>query len=154
MHFHVLMADEDDDPDRIPCCMGTAAGCACTCWEDEYDQPQLPAQEGPPAIAPGPCSTCACRPGSPERLEDDTPYDQRQMASSWELVQSLAARGEPFWCHQGMRRRVRERHPDGRVREVGEHDWAPGVRPGTPLQASGEPAVMCGGWAAMARARG
>lgn len=65
-----------------------------------------------------------------------------------------------FWCHQGIRRPVAYRHPDGRVRPVEDSaDYRPPmgkVAPTgeqVPYRADGTPAERCAGWAQVQRFR-
>lgn len=56
------------------------------------------------------------------------------------------ATGEPFACHQGMRRPVKWVHPSGA--EVLGHPagYAPPIVDGVPYKADGTPGDLCGGW--------
>lgn len=128
------------------CCMGAAALGVCDCWTVEYNGEQQPARPGlVPAVRAEMCGDCACRPESPERA------GTHEMRVTWDEVRDLAATGTPFYCHQGMRRPVREVHPDGAVIEASEHDYEPVIRgDGVPIKLDGTPADLCAGWARMA----
>lgn len=122
------------------CCMGSVEDGpkGCTCWEPVYDLEQVP-----PNLAEGVvsetrtkrCGDCAYRPDSPER-EDGRLDDITGV----------------FFCHQGIRRPVAYRHPDGRVREwVDTTDYQPPIHGHRPYKADGTPADICAGWAQEAR---
>lgn len=129
------------------CCWGELQGGAedCGCWVPEYDveqaDPRPPASPADLEVQPRMCGDCAYRPGSPER--DDSWMEDALMD---------AARGAttPFWCHDGIRRPVRWRHPDGRVIDGDPADYQPAQVNGVPYRADGRPALICGGWAAIA----
>jgi len=130
----------------LGCCWGAALDgpARCTCWEPVFDVEQAPAVEGAtPTAAETLCGDCAFRPGSPER------------ADGWlrETLYELADRGEPFWCHRGMRRPAYWQHPAGPTVPGSPDDWQPLTSDGTPYQADGQPALLCAGWARRA-ARG
>lgn len=136
-----------DEPMEIPCCMGAAlAENHCTCWEPIFDLEQQPLADGgePGEITTRVkcCHDCAYRNGSPERSDDRTEA----------LDQHVWVEGEEFWCHQGVRRVVAFRHPDGRVLPAGEGDYRPPADPeGRPViwKADGTVAERCAGWAAL-----
>lgn len=156
-HFYPLEAHvcrADDDLPVVPCCDGAAARAHCTCWEPLFNARQERAQVGPVGIRPSCCGDCAFRPDSPERLAHENDEDADVLLrSTWEGTQNLVRAGTPFYCHQGMRQHVGDLHPDGRLRDAGPHDYVPGKRnDGVPIQADGQPALVCAGWAA-ARAR-
>jgi len=128
------------------CCMGDAEDgpAHCTCWEPVYDLEQQPID---PSIEPttrrARCIDCAFRPDSPERAQGDD-------------VEALPN----FWCHQGIRRPIAYRHPDGRMRPVEDSaDYRPPmgkVAPTgeqVPYRADGTPAERCAGWAQVQRFR-
>ncbi len=132
------------------CCGGAAMFGVdrCTCWEPIYDLEQQPlANDGqPPDEIPTRakcCHDCAYRHGSPEREAGD---------GEWlaELAESDGRR--EFWCHQGVRRVVAFRHPDGRVLPAGEGDYRPPQGPPErPViwKADGTVGERCAGWAAL-----
>lgn len=126
-HLFAQLSDEDIDrivdsysdhlgidlPDagRRLCCNGALllGPQACTCWAAAYDLDQQPSKPGIPAV-PVPvrmCGDCAYRPGSPEKLGDES------HRGGQELLDRLVATGEPFYCHRGIRRKVSHRHPSG-----------------------------------------
>ena len=116
----------------------------CNCWVAVYDVEQQPVR--PPAdvvdvaVAAGMCGDCAFRPGSPERAEEWTA----------DALYAMPAQGRVFWCHQGMRRPVLWRHPDGREVDGDSADWKPPIVNSVPYQADGSPGLVCAGWAALA----
>ena len=143
-HFEIHR-DWPETPTTGTCCYGSAmeGASGCTCWTPEYDQEQAVPRTGGLLFGcrDSMCSDCAFRPGSPERTNDpDAAGDQ-------ELLDDLVARGQPFWCHQGMRRPVRHRHPSGVVVEASPLEYAPPQVGAVPYKADGSPADLCFGWA-------
>lgn len=144
-------AHPDDNDPAVPdalrwCCYGTASGdlSDCTCWQPvwnvEQQPPVLPvAREQLVPRARG-CSDCAFRKDSPERQDE------------WqeETLLSLAERGQPFWCHDGMRRPLQWRHPHGITVDGDPADWQPPIVHSIPFRADGTPGLLCAGWAARA----
>lgn len=124
----------------------------CTCWVPEHDLEQQPVDElhryalalgFPPATRDLMCGDCAYRPGSPEKANAGDAADLEEWA------------GHPnhaFWCHQGIRRPVRWRHPSGAVVDGDPADYQPLIVAGVPYRADGTPAELCAGWAARRRA--
>lgn len=112
----------------------------CTCWEPVYDLEQQPARPGPAEPRLTMCGDCAYRPTSPERTGDTT------YMGSADFLAELVDTGDRFWCHQGMRRPVRWRHPSGA--EIPGHpgDYSPPIVDGVPYQADGAPGLLCAGW--------
>lgn len=159
MIVHITRCDPDHDPenpDFIPCCWGSEINglLGCTCWASEYDQDQQPAQPLPPEgpqTRPGKCADCACRYDSIERISyRDGTAVRSPFASSWEGVLDLAGKGKPFYCHDGMRKLLRKHHPNGAVKEEGEHSYSPPIpADGVPRKADGSAAFLCAGWAAI-----
>lgn len=138
--------DWPETPTTGMCCLGSALDGAtrCTCWEPEYDVEQAePKTDGLLfGCRSSMCHDCAYRPGSPERTGDpDAAADQ-------ELLDDLVVRGQPFWCHQGMRVPLRYRHPSGVVVEASRLEYGPPIVQGRPFKADGSPADLCFGWAA------
>lgn len=139
-----------DAADAFGCCVGNDVLGAeyCTCWVPQYDleqaTPILVAGRGDVATRTGMCHDCAYRPGSPERSDGDG-YMQ-------EVLYDLARGGEPFYCHQQMRRPVRWLHPDGRVADADPKDYQPPIdrQTGVAYKADGTPGDLCAGWAAIA----
>jgi hypothetical protein len=144
----LMFAELNPDAEQAWCCEGDVEGgpADCTCWTPVYDVEQAP----PKAFnaeqleaRPERCADCAFRPGSPELAD---PYMREELLA-------LPARGEPFWCHDGMRRPVWWEHPTrGRV-PGGPDDWRPPQRGRVPFRADGRPALLCAGWAAVAAKR-
>jgi len=127
----------------------------CTCWRPVYDLQQ--ADPDPvalaafdngvtPSVRPQMCGDCAYRPDSPEKAGDP------QHRGDAEYLEHIAAKGEPFWCHTGMRRIVRWVHPSGA--EIPGHpaDYAPPICGAVPYKADGQPGDRCAGWDARRRA--
>lgn len=146
-----------DLPDMGPCCAGSAmfGPDRCTCWREVYDLDQQPPRTDllallaagiQPNTRPMMCADCAYRPGSPEKVGADG------YAGDAEFLESIAASGERFWCHQGIRRPIKLVHPSGA--EIPAHAGAydPPKHAGIPLRADGTPAELCAGWAARRRA--
>jgi hypothetical protein len=146
----IRFAELYPDADPVGCCYGEAhdGPAGCVCWVPEYDVDQAdprPADvtaSGLEVRAGGRCGDCAYRPDSPENADPWT---------AEELV-NLAASGEPFWCHDGMRRPARWRHPRRDVVIEGpSDDWQPAMVGGVPFRADGSPAFLCAGWAGEGR---
>lgn len=146
----MLFADQYPDAEQLGCCYGEVhRGLAgCTCWRPEYDTDQAPPQtelvtaEGLQVRAGGRCGDCAYRPDSPENAE---PWTADQLVES-------ARSGRPFWCHDGMRRPARWRHPERDVTVEGSTaDWRPPVIGEVPFRADGRPGLLCAGWASEGR---
>jgi hypothetical protein len=136
------------------CCEGAAydGPTACTCWEAEYDAEQVPPDEAAePVTRAEMCADCAFRPDSPERSGDD-----RYEHSDGDL-----AGLDHFWCHQGMRKPARWRHPLGITVEADVDAYNPprrvrevdGERVAVPYKANGSPGDRCGGFDAWKRLR-
>lgn len=130
------------------CCLGACQDgpMGCTCWEPEYDFDQTAPTAAEPATRLIMCSTCAYRPTSPERRGDP----------NYELSDDELPTGEvPFWCHQGMRKPLRWRHPLGiTVEATGDYYDPPMILAGhqpVPYKADGTPGDRCAGWAAARR---
>lgn len=129
--------DRDWDAHPVPDCYGHALDGpeACTCWEPAYDRRQRRTVAGPMPIRTAMCADCAYRPQSREYQAAGGPPDHAT-----------------FVCHQGLRRVVTWRHPDGRVRQVGEGyeaHYDPPVARGQTWRTDGQPASFCAGWAAL-----
>lgn len=130
------------------CCFGAAVYGAsrCTCWEPVFDLEQEPLENGgkpPEEIGQRTkcCQDCAYRNGSPERERGEG-----DRLDDW----ALDGRSE-FWCHQGVRKVVAWRHPDGRELPAAEGDYRPPQtsepRPAI-WKADGTVGERCAGWAA------
>lgn len=131
------------------CCYGAAMNGpqGCTCWRPVYDLEQQPLQDGLMPLPPVPvrlCATCAYRPGSPERTGTGG-YEGDQV-----LLDELVATGSPFFCHQGVRRTLRLRHPAGVEVDGHPGDYDPPIAAGFPWKADGTPADVCAGWLLLA----
>ena len=126
------------------CCDGSAYrdAAGCLCWEPEFDLVQA---EPVPDVVGGRsqmCGDCAFRPGSPERCGDPG------AAGTAEGLAELVATGQPFYCHDGMRRPVRWVHPSGATLEGSPLDYRPPIVDGVPYKADGTPGLLCAGWTA------
>jgi hypothetical protein len=125
------------------CCIGEAVygPARCTCWEPvfatEQAPPALPASAAEIEVRARRCGDCAFRKDSPERAET---YTEEELLG-------LAAAGEPFWCHDGMRRPVAYRHPVHGDVPAESGDWQPATVGGVPFRADGRPGLLCAGWA-------
>jgi hypothetical protein len=132
----------------LSCCFGATMRGSCTCWRPVYDGAQTDQLDdtAQPTVRPSMCGDCAYRPGSPEKTGDE------QHRGDADELERLAGAGEPFSCHDGMRKIVRWLHPSGA--EVPGHpaDYAPPVVGRTPYRVDGQPAYLCAGWNARRRA--
>lgn len=137
---------DEFDPDYVDCYGSAENGISgCDCWEPVYDvdqaEPQIPGcdirREDFPARVTM-CGDCAFRPGSPER---ETQWHREELFA-------LADRGEPFFCHDGMRRPILWRHPTLGEVPGDPDDWQPPIIDGLPFQADGSPGLLCAGSAA------
>jgi hypothetical protein len=132
------------------CCVSAAyrGPAACHCWTPVYDlrqaEPRPPTGPADLAVRDGMCGDCAFRKGSPERAE----------AWTEETLLDLPVKGEPFWCHDGIRRPAYWSHPTlGDVPGTPD-DYQPPVVANIPYRADGAPGLLCAGWMARAsRAR-
>lgn len=138
-------AEQHPDADSW-CCHGAAirGPAACTCWTAIYDvdqaQPRPLTEPGDLQPRPQMCGDCAFRKDSPERADE----------WSEEALLALADAGQPFWCHDGMRRPTHWAHPDGRTISGDPADWHPAKLGAIPYRADGRPALLCAGWTARA----
>jgi hypothetical protein len=135
---------KETDPHR-GCCYGDGLydPTHCTCWEPIYDLEQADVIPGEPVTRSKCCHDCAYRRGSPEDEAGET-----------EDLHDLAAReNQVFFCHQGMRRAIAYRHPDGTVLPADEGDYRPPIVLGVAYRADGTPADRCGGWGALRTTR-
>lgn len=148
--IHLDIADGPDDRDEFaadeaPCCMASAVRGprACTCWTPVYDLDQAaPNLSTQPQTRASCCHDCAYRNDSPERADLDLGEELVDIAGSADSV---------FACHQGMRRVVAYRHPDGREIPAGPGDYHPPMVGQVAFRADGTPADWCAGWAAHRR---
>lgn len=130
----------EDDPDLLGCCIGAAMGGPdhCTCWEPVYDLEQQPPRTAELDEAREKlCGDCAYRKDSPE-MQDE--HDRERLLD-------LPNGGNPFWCHQGIRRPREYRHPSGKVIAGLLDDYRPPQIDNRPYKADGSPADVCAGWA-------
>jgi hypothetical protein len=140
------------------CCIGAAVygSQRCTCWEPIYDQEQAePRPDLIGTVQRSMCPDCAFRAGSPERTGQPG-----YQCNSQEEIDDLVVAGTPFFCHQGVRRIIRWRHPSGMVIDAHPGAYAPIQQPlpavkGDPsttrmvgFKANGEPMSLCAGWTA------
>lgn len=133
------------------CCIGAAEHGPgdCTCWEPEYElEQQTPDTSIEPTTRATMCADCAYRPDSPERSGDPN-YQHSDEDGFSELAAGV------FWCHQGMRKPLRWRHPAGiSVEAIGDY-YSPPLRERdgelVPFRADGTPGERCAGWAAHRR---
>ena len=84
------------------------------------------------------CSDCAFLRNSPERADEYT--------AEW--LDRIAATGERFWCHDGLRRPAYWRHPSGVTIPGDPADYQPPIIDGVPYRANGRPGDLCAGWTA------
>jgi hypothetical protein len=141
--------DWPDATNGIPCCMGYAAMGPgnCTCWEPVYDLEQQAFGGDPlPGLAAKACSDCAYRKGSPERIGTPGYFGDKDSLEEW------VETGQTFWCHQGMRRIIKWRHPSGMEIPAHPASYRPGIvgegNDRKPLKADGTVADICGGYCA------
>ncbi|MEW2383361.1 hypothetical protein AB0873_14900 [Micromonospora sp. NPDC047707] len=143
----ILWARANPDADGAGCCWGDAMNGpeGCTCWVPRYPvaqaDPRLPVQPGDIQVRPRMFADCAFRPDSPEQAE----------AYTREALLSLPEDGQPFWCHQDMRRPTRWEHPDGRRVDGDAADYQPPIVAGVPFRTDGQAGLLCAGWAAHGR---
>ncbi len=130
--------------DAFGCCWGSTnrGPEACYCWQPVFEvdqqEPRPPACSTDLAARPSLCGDCAFRKGSPERAD----------AFSEEALFASADEGHPFWCHDGMVRPARWRHPALGEVEGSPDDWQPPIVAGIPYRADGSPGLLCAGWMA------
>jgi hypothetical protein len=132
----------------MECCEGAiddgAAG--CTCWEPIYDlEQQQPDTNAEPTTRTRMCGDCAYRPDSPEKSGDPS---YRGDAAELERI----AATDRFWCHDGMRKPVKWRHPAGIEVDGHPGSYDPAIVDFTPYKADGTPGNLCAGWDARRKA--
>lgn len=132
------------DPVSGACCDGSAAKGPqyCLCWAPVFDLEQQDIRPGSKGQRDALCADCAYRPGSPERSGDE------RYRGDAGFLNRIVETGEPFHCHQGIRRAVRLVHPSGAVVELRPGDYRPPILAGVPYKADGSPGELCAGWAA------
>ena len=134
------------------CCMGAAVYGPerCTCWTPEYNHDQEPIQPDSVAgVMPSMCGDCAFKPRSPERTNSD---DVR--SSTYDLDRCVRT-GDPFWCHNGLRRVVAYTHQPTGTRWVppgAESAYDPPIVDRIPYKADGTRGDLCAGYTARRRA--
>jgi hypothetical protein len=150
----LLLPDDIPDAasDKEPCCDGRAfdGPRACRCWVEVFDRPQaavLVTGMPMPRVPLRPCEPgpgddgCAYRAASPERTGSSG------HAGDADVLDHLAARGQPFFCHNGIRRVVALVHPSGARYEIAHNsDYRPPIAGDVPYRADGRPADICAGW--------
>lgn len=127
------------------CCMGEATQGPdhCTCWVPVYERDQeKPDEKAVPGTRTEQCEDCAYRADSPERQGDE------EVDGTPELLERIVVEGQPFWCHQGIRRPLLWKHPSGMTVDGSASDYKPPIVDGVPYQADGRPADICAGWSA------
>jgi hypothetical protein len=126
------------------CCEGSAVKGPqyCTCWTPAFSLEQAEPVTGGPGTRGELCQDCAYKPGSPERSGDE------RYNGDAEFLARIAETGEPFFCHQGIRRAVKLVHPSGAEVGVLPGDYRPPIVDGVPYKADGSPGELCAGWAA------
>lgn len=130
------------------CCYdaATEGPTACTCWVPIYDlDQQRPDTTAEPATRKLMCGDCAYRPDSPEKVGDP---GYRGDANELERI----AAQDRFWCHDGMRKPIKWRHPSGIEVDGHPGGYDPPTINGVPYKADGSPGVLCAGWDARRRA--
>lgn len=120
-----------------PCCWSAVntGGEDCDCWTPIIEPAaQAPCVEGPPATRAAPCTDCAYRGLSRERVDG--------------TLDHVGAR--PFFCHDGMPLVVRFEHPSGVIASPWPRlqDYRPRQRAGIVWRADGQPGLLCAGRAA------
>lgn len=130
----VKLLAKDYLPQYNICCYGAASDGAtgCTCWRPVYDHPQRkPKLDAEAQTQPDLCIDCAFRKGSREREAG--------------LLDGI----DSFWCHQGLRKAIKYKHPDGRIRDATPDDYDPPIlgigAHHRPYRFNGEPALKCAG---------
>jgi hypothetical protein len=90
------------------------------------------------------CHDCAYRKDSPERNgEEGFQGDEEELFH-------IVATGKKFYCHQGVRKIVKYRHPSGMEIDAhpADYNWRLVTKDGEtfPIKADGSAADICGGW--------
>lgn len=150
LHMSAARGLPDPSPDGVPCCDGYAyLGYEhCMCWEPVYDDGQADPHIGvEPTTRRRMCSDCAFRPDSPELRDSD-----RAVCGYYDLLRIALNEDESFWCHDGLRKVVAMRHPNGLTVPVDQTDgvvaYEPPIIDGIPYQLDGQPGLRCAGLAA------
>lgn len=146
----MLWVKANPGADGPGCCWGDVNGGpdSCNCWVPVFDvdqaEPVMPASPADFEVQRRVCGDCAYRKDSPERADSYTE----------ETLLALPAEGQAFYCHEGMRRPVLWKHPDGRMVAGSPDDWQPPTVRGVPFRIDGRPGLLCAGWAARAARAG
>lgn len=143
MHKVRQTPDFEDDEVTTGCCYGSVVygPDRCTCWEPIYDTEQADADlSTEPTTRAKRCHDCAFRPDSPERATED---------GREELEDIVGNLDRTFWCHQGMRKVIGYRHPDGREKPADpDYDsYEPLKHDAIAYNADGSAGARCAGWA-------
>lgn len=145
----------DPCPDGVPCCDGYAyLGFEhCTCWDVVYEgDQQEPQRHAEHQTRPSMCADCAFRPGSPERRDSD-----QAVCDSTDLLRLVHNPDEVFACHDGLRRAIGWRHPNGMYVEHDPQDgvvaYSPPIEGRRAYRLDGTPALHCAGLAAARKAK-
>lgn len=156
-----MLPDYDwPDAGQGTCCEGAALSGPkeCTCWLPVFNGDQEPinplyqrllAAGLEPTVRPGGmCGNCAYRPDSPEM------NNHPDVKGDAAFLERIAARGERFWCHDGMLLIVAWVHPSGVRVELDEVQagYVPPQEHGIPYRLNGEPGYICAGWNARRKA--
>lgn len=132
----------------LDCCEGSRAhgATACICWARVDDLEQQPLEvNAKVSTREHMCVDCAYRPNSPEKSGDAS-----YRADADELERIAAC--DEFWCHEGIRKPVRWRHPAGIEIDGHPGGYDPPIVGCVPHKADGSPAELCAGWDARRRA--
>ena len=145
----------DPCPDGVPCCDGYAyiGPEYCTCWEAVYEDGQRePQRDAEQHTRPRMCADCAFRPGSPERRDSE-----HAVCNSGDLLRMVHDPDEVFACHDGLRRAIGWRHPNGLFIRHDPRDavvpYSPPIEGRRAYRLDGSPALHCAGLAAARRAK-
>jgi hypothetical protein len=140
----LLYAVELPDAGQGACCEGSAYNGPhrCTCWKPIYDLKQRKPKPGTAQVRERACVDCAYRPDSPERAGADG------YACNDGELEDIVQTGEVFYCHQGIRKPIKLRHPCGVVIDGHPASYDPPIVDRVPYRADGTPANICAGWAA------
>lgn len=139
-----VVPQELPDAGNGACCYGAAiyGPNRCTCWTAVFDLEQQEIRPGLPLprIPVRMCADCAYRPGSPERTGEEG------YAGDEDELDRLVETGEPFCCHEGIRRPLKWVHPSGAEVPGMDAAYDPPIVDRIPYKADGTPADVCSGW--------
>src|SRR5438128_817503 len=108
------------------CCEGAAVFGPerCTCWDEVHDLKQSdPRVDMLHTGRAEPCQDCAYSAGSPERRGEG------HVVGDQDMLDELVRLGQPFWCHQGIRRVVALRHGPTGIEHRAPSEFAVAYRP-------------------------